>query len=267
MTGSRFCPPALRRRESFPRYRAAHTVDTVTPPPFPRSDAVPPPDFAPLVARALALVPDGARLGLGTGHAAAAFVEALGVKVRAGFRVVGVPTSEATAHLAARLGIPLTTLDETPELDLAVDGADEVDPRGDLIKGFGGALIRERIVAASARRFVVLVGHEKLVPALGARGKLPDEIVPFARGPATRQLAAMGLRPELRRLNGEAVVTDNGDYILDCAIGPLTDPAAVERAVHALPGVVGTGLFLGMDPTVLVLGPDGTVTEHPRPER
>ena len=228
---------------------------------------MPPLDFAPLAARALELVPDGCKLGLGTGHAAAAFVEALGVKVRAGLRVVGVPTSEATAHLAARLGIPLTTLDETPELDLAVDGADEVDPHGDLIKGFGGALIRERIVAASARRFVVLVGREKLVPALGARGKLPVEIVPFARGPATRQLAALGLRPALRLLDGRPLVTDNGDYILDCAVGPLTDPAALERRIRALPGVVGTGLFLGMNPTVLVLGPDGTVTEHPRPER
>ncbi len=228
---------------------------------------MPPLDFAPLAARALELVPDGAKLGLGTGHAAAAFVEALGVKVRAGFRVVGVPTSEATAQLAARLGIPLTTLDETPELDLAVDGADEVDPNGDLIKGFGGALIRERIVAASARRFVVLVGQEKLVPALGARGKLPVEIVPFARGPAARQLAALGLRPELRRRDGQPLVTDNGDYILDCAVGPLSDPAALEARIRALPGVVGTGLFLGMDPTVLVLGPDGTVTEHPRPER
>ena len=226
-----------------------------------------PTDFAPLVARALALIPDGSALGLGTGHAAAAFVEALGVKVRAGFRVVGVPTSEATAELAARLGIPLTTLDETPELDFAIDGADEVDPHGDLVKGFGGALIRERIVAASARRFVVLVGHEKLVPVLGTRGKLPVEVVPFARGPATRQLAALGLRPELRRRDGRPLVTDNGDFILDCAVGPLPDPAALEARVRSIPGVVGTGLFLGMNPTVLVLGPDGTVTVHPHPER
>ena len=216
---------------------------------------------------ALALVEPGMKLGLGSGSTASRFVALLGAKVSAGLRVIAVPTSEATRAQAQALGVPLTTLDETPELDLAVDGADEVDPRGDLIKGFGGALIRERIVAASARRFVVLVGHEKLVPALGARGKLPVEIVPFARGPATRQLAALGLRPELRRVNGQVVVTDNGDYILDCAVGPLTDPVATERAVHALPGVVGTGLFLGMNPTVLVLGPDGTVTEHPRPER
>ena len=226
-----------------------------------------PTDFAPLVARALALVPPGAAVGLGTGRAAAAFVEALAVAVRGGFRVVGVPTSEATADLARRLGVPLTTLDETPELDVAIDGADEVDPHGDLIKGYGGALVRERIVAAAALHFVVLVGSEKLVPVLGSRGKLPVEIVPFARGPATRQLAALGLRPELRQRDGKPVVTDNGDLILDCGVGPLTDPAALEAILRAVPGVVGTGLFLGLNPTVLVLGPDGTVTEHPRPER
>ena len=226
-----------------------------------------PTDFAPLVAHALALIPDGAALGLGTGRAAAAFVEALAVKVRGGFRVVGVPTSEATAELARRLGVPLTTLDETPELDFAIDGADEVDPRGDLIKGYGGALVRERIVAGAARRFVVLVGSEKLVPALGGRGKLPVEIVPFARGPVARRLLTLGLRPELRQRDGQPVVTDNGDWILDCAVGVLSDPAGLEAELRATPGVVGTGLFLGMAPTVLVLGPDGTVTEHPHPER
>ena len=226
-----------------------------------------PTDFGPLVAKALALVPDGSALGLGTGRAAAAFVEGLAVKVRGGFRVVGVPTSEATADLARRLGVPLTTLDETPELDAAIDGADEVDPAGDLIKGYGGALVRERIVAAAARRFIVLVGSEKLVPVLGSRGKLPVEIVPFARGPATRRLAALGLRPELRQRDGTPVVTDNGDLILDCGVGPLADPAGLEAMLRAVPGVVGTGLFLGLNPTVLVLGPDGTVTEHPRPER
>jgi ribose 5-phosphate isomerase A len=226
-----------------------------------------PTDFAPLVARALALVPPGAAVGLGTGRAAAAFVEALAVAVRGGFRAVGVPTSEATADLARRLGVPLTTLDETPELDVAIDGADEVDPAGDLVKGYGGALVRERIVAAAARRFVVLVGSEKLVPVLGSRGKLPVEIVPFARGPATRRLAALGLRPELRQRDGKPVVTDNGDLILDCGVGPLADPAVLEAMLRAVPGVVGTGLFLGLNPTVLVLGPDGTVTEHPRPER
>ena len=224
-------------------------------------------DFAPLVAHALALIPDGSALGLGTGRAAAAFVEALAVKVRAGLRVVGVPTSEATAELARRLGVPLTTLDETPELDFAIDGADEVDPYGDLIKGYGGALVRERIVAGAARRFVVLVGSEKLVPALGSRGKLPVEIVPFARGPVSRRLLTLGLRPELRQRDGRPVVTDNGDWILDCGVGVLSDPACLEADLRATPGVVGGGLFLGMAPTVLVLGPDGRVTEHPHPER
>ncbi len=228
---------------------------------------MPPTDSAPLVAHALALIPDSSALGLGTGRAAAAFVEALAVKVRGGLRVVGVPTSEATAELARRLGVPLTTLDETPELDFAIDGADEVDPYGDLIKGYGGALVRERIVAGAARRFVVLVGSEKLVPALGSRGKLPVEIVPFARGPVARRLLTLGLRPELRQRDGRPVVTDNGDWILDCGVEVLRDPARLEADLRATPGVVGTGLFLGMAPTVLVLGPDGRVTEHPHPER
>jgi len=228
---------------------------------------MPPPDFGPLVERALDFAPAGSRVGLGTGRAAAAFVEALAARVRGGLRVVAVPTSEATADLARRLGVPLTTLDETPELDVAIDGADEVDPAGDLIKGYGGALVRERIVAAAARRFVILVGHEKLVPVLGTRGKLPVEVVPFARGPAARRLAALGLRPELRCRDGRPVVTDNGDYILDCGTGPLADPARLEADLRDIPGVVGTGLFLGMTPTVLVLHSDGTVAQYPPAER
>ena len=220
-----------------------------------------PPDFGPLVERALALVAPGDRLGLGTGHAAAAFVEALGARVRAGLSVVGVPTSEETAALARSVGVPLTTLDETPELDLAVDGADEVDPAGDLVKGYGGALVRERIVAAAAQRFVVLVGAEKLVPVLGTRGRLPVEVVPFARWSAARHLLALGLRSELRALAGTPFLTDNGNVILDCGTGPIARPADLEAKIRAVPGVVGTGLFLGLKPTVLVLAADGTVSQ------
>src|SRR4051812_29118900 len=133
--------------------------------------------------RALELVPDGAVVGLGTGRAATAFIVALGERVRAGLRVRGVPTSQASADLAHQLGIPLTTLDEVEAIDVAVDGADEVDPRCDLIKGYGGALVREKIVAAAARQFVVLVGPDKLVAELGARGKLPVEVLPFGAAP------------------------------------------------------------------------------------
>ncbi len=202
---------------------------------------------------ALGLVSDGQTLGLGTGRAAAAFVDVLGERVRKGLRVRGVPTSIATAEQAARLGIPLVTLDEAGELDIAFDGADEVDPNLDCIKGYGGALVREMIVAASARRFVVLVGAEKLVAALGERGKIPIEIVPYALPLARRRIEALGLAPVVRtKPDGSAYVTDNGNWILDCGSRPLRDAAAVERALRALPGVVGTGLFLGMANVVLV---------------
>jgi len=202
---------------------------------------------------ALGLVSDGQTLGLGTGRAAAAFVDALGERVRKGLRVRGVPTSVATAEQATRLGIPLVTLEEAGELDLAFDGADEVDPNLDCIKGYGGALVREMIVAASARRFVVLVGAEKLVASLGERGKIPVEVVPYALPLVRRRIEALDLAPAVRsRADGAPYVTDNGNWILDCGTRPLRDAAAVERAIRVLPGVVGTGLFLGMANVVLV---------------
>lgn len=203
--------------------------------------------------RALEYVKDGQTLGLGTGRAAAAFVDALGDKVRAGLRVRGVPTSNATAEQAKKLGIPLVTLEEAGELDVAFDGADEVDPNLDCVKGYGGALVREMIVAASARRFVVLVGAEKLVSALGERGRIPVEIVPYALPVARRKLEALGVSPVVRKkASGESYVTDNGNWILDCGTKALADAAAFERSARALPGVVGTGLFLGMADTVIV---------------
>jgi ribose 5-phosphate isomerase A len=213
--------------------------------------------------RALELILDGAVVGLGTGRAATAFIASLGERVKAGLRVRGVPTSQASADLASRLGIPLTTLDEVEAIDVAVDGADEVDPGCDLIKGYGGALVREKIVAAAARQFVVLVTPEKLVPSLGARGRLPVEVVPFGVALARRHLEALGLAPEVRRGDAGAFVTDNGNHILDCRVGPLDRPVALDQAIHAIPGVVGTGLFLGMAQLVLV--DDGGAVRELRP--
>src|SRR5204863_7691004 len=143
-------------------------------------------------------VASGQVVGLGTGHAATAFVRALAQRVAAGLDVRGVPTSEATAALARGLGIKLLTPDDIETIDVAVDGADEVDPRGDLIKGYGGALLREKVVATMARRFVVLVGREKLVPLLGSRGRLPVEVVPFGAPLCRDRLARLGLRPVVR---------------------------------------------------------------------
>ena len=203
--------------------------------------------------RAIDYVRDGQTLGLGSGRAAAAFVEVLGEKVRAGLRVRGVPTSAATGELATQAGIPLVTLADAGELDVAFDGADEVAPNLDLVKGYGGALVRERIVAASARRFVVLVGAEKLVSTLGERGRIPIEIVPYALPLARRQLASLGLEPVLRtQSDGTPYVTDNGNWILDCGTHAVPDAAALEMRARAVPGVVGTGLFLGMANVVLV---------------
>ena len=209
-----------------------------------------------LAARALEQVRDGLRLGLGSGRAASSFVRALGARVREGLRVRGVPTSEATGHLARELGVPLAGLDEGL-LDLTVDGADEVDPRLDLIKGYGGALVRERIVAAASRRVVILVGREKLVPVLGSRGRLPVEVLPFAAPLTIRELADLGCRPALRLEAGQPCVTDNGNWIVDCGVRRIEAPAAFARDLRALPGVVDTGLFIGVADLVLVADATG----------
>jgi ribose 5-phosphate isomerase A len=223
-----------------------------------------PNDFHAIAAAALAMIPDGCVVGLGTGQAATAFIHALGERVKAGLRVRGIPTSDASANLAKQLGIPLTTFDEDANIDVAVDGADEVDPQLELIKGYGGALVREKIVAAAARRFVVLVGPEKLVPVLGARGKLPVEVVPFGLVLCRQRLGALGLDPQPRLRDGKPCVTDNGNLILDCGIKPLEAPAELEQAILAIPGVVGTGLFIGMAHTVLI-GRGNAVETRQRP--
>jgi ribose 5-phosphate isomerase A len=206
-----------------------------------------------IIERALELVANGFRIGLGSGRAAQAFVKALGRRLQDGnFRVQGVPTSEETARLARDQGIPLLTLAEAEILDLTVDGADEVDPNLDLIKGYGRALVREKIVAASSRRLVILVGDEKLVPQLGTRGRLPVEVVPFALPLCERRLSQLGCRPVASRQGDDLFVTDNGNYILDSGIDPIRDAPRLETDIRAIPGVVGTGLFLGMADTVLV---------------
>jgi ribose 5-phosphate isomerase A len=215
--------------------------------------------------RALELIEDGARVGLGSGRAAAAFVRRLAERVRTGLHVTGVPTSAATGRLARDLGIPLIDLDEGVELDLTIDGADEVAPNLDLVKGWGGALVRERIVAAASRRQVIVVGSEKLVAALGQRGRIPLELIPLARGLAMPRLRALGLRPGVRmEANGtRPVISDNGNLLVDCAPNEVLRDAHAARqldaALRAIPGVVDTGLFLGTAERVLVGHPDGRV--------
>ena len=196
-------------------------------------------------------------MGLGTGRAATAFIRTLGDRVSQGFRVRGVATSEVSAALARSLNIPLVGLDEAGTLDFDVDGADEVDPQGNLIKGLGGALLREKIIAAASRQFVILVGAEKLVPVLGTRAPLPIEVVPFGAGFCQRQLARLGLASQIREVDGRPFVTDNGNSILDCQIGPLDRPAEFEQRILSIPAVIDTGLFLGMARTVLIQHEDG----------
>jgi ribose 5-phosphate isomerase A len=210
-----------------------------------------------LALRALEYVPVRSVVGLGTGHAATAFIHALAEKSRQGFAVRGVPTSKASEQLARQLGIPLVGLDEVEAIDVDVDGADEVDPNCNLIKGYGGALVREKIVAAASRRLVILVGQEKLVPQLGSHGILPVEVIPFGLPLCTRRLAALGCRAQPRFHAGKLFVTDNGNQILDCRVQPIDRPEELNRAISDIPGVVGTGLFIGLPTTVLVQKGDG----------
>jgi ribose 5-phosphate isomerase A len=207
----------------------------------------------------------GMRLGLGTGSTAWHFVDLLGQRVRDGFECICVPTSEVTAAQARDIGIPLTTLDETPELDLTVDGADEIGPGLSLIKGGGAALLREKIVAAASRKMVVIADTSKRVETLG-RFPLPIEVNRFglkateqAVGWVMRQHGATGELRLRRRDDGSEVVTDGGHLLLDAFFGRILDPEALSRDLHAVPGVVEHGLFLNMCTRVYLAGPDGVV--------
>ena len=215
---------------------------------------------------AAALVEDGMRLGLGTGSTTAFAVEALGRRVREeGVQVSSVPTSFAAERLARAAGLPLVTLEDVDGLDLAMDGADEVDPALNLIKGRGAAHTREKIVASAAVRFVVLIDPSKQVAQLGAQWPVPVEIVPMAAAPVMRAIEALGGRPELRegeRKDGP-VVTDQGLWVVDARFDGIDDPPALSRALAELPGVLEHGLFLGLATDVLV-GRAGGEVEHLR---
>jgi ribose 5-phosphate isomerase A len=218
---------------------------------------VPPEVIDTLGAHALSLVKAGQTLGLGTGHAASAFIRALGARR---LKVRGVPTSRDSAQLAHSLGIEVVALDGKGAVDIDFDGADEVDPRLNLVKGWGGALVREKIVACASRKVVILVGAEKLVSRLGQRRKLPVEVVPFALHYVTRRIREIGMKPSARiGADGREFLSDNGNVILDCEVGPINGAARLERDLLAIPGVVGTGLFIGIADVVLVAYPDGSI--------
>ena len=216
--------------------------------------------------RALDFIREGDVVGLGSGRASTEFIKLLGARVKAGFKVRGVPTSDGSAALATQLGIPLLTVEEGMPIAVTVDGADEVDPNLDLIKGYGRALVREKVVAAASKKLVILVGPGKQVPMLGSHGKLPIEVVPFALPVCRERLKALGCDPILWADADGPKKTDNGNYILDCKVGPLLDANDFEARAEAVPGVVGTGLFLGMANVVLIGDDDfNLVSEKTRP--
>lgn len=214
---------------------------------------------------ALDFVADGMRLGIGSGSTAECFVRALAERVAGGMKIVGVATSERTARLCEELKVPTASLDEMPELDLAIDGADEVDPELRLIKGGGGALLREKIVAAAASRFVVIADASKRVDVLGAF-PLPVEVNGFgltATYLGVRRVAErLGLKGEirLRQKGAEAFITDNGHLILDASFGRIPNAEALSDALHGVPGVVEHGLFLKLARAAVIAGADGVTT-------
>ena len=214
-------------------------------------------------ARALEEVRDGMRLGLGTGSTAKHFVELLGERVRAGLKVIGVPTSEATRADAMRCGVPLTTLDEIDHLDLTVDGADEIDPAFNLIKGGGGALLREKIVAAASARMIVIADDSKWVGTLG-RFPLPVEVIPFGLAATRRAIATAfadcgvaGPMAVRNAKDGHVFVTDGGHWIVDAHLGSIKEPERLAKALNAIPGVVEHGLFIGLASTAVLAGGGG----------
>ena len=206
---------------------------------------------------ALDFIHDGAFVGLGTGSTVKYFLLALGKRVQAGLRIQGVPTSHETAALAKQLQIPLLPEQEEWTLDVAVDGADQVDPQFHLIKGGGGALLREKIVAAAARTFIVLVDHTKCVPVLGKPMPVPVEVTPFGWPQSAKQLQALGGIPTLREKQGTVFETDGGHYILDFLVDSIKDPVQLEALLNRIPGVVENGLFVNRTSTVIIGSPDG----------
>lgn len=211
--------------------------------------------------RAVAFVRSGMVVGLGTGSTAVYAVRRIGVLLADGQlqRIVGIPTAEVTAREAERCGVPLGSLDDHPSVDVTIDGADEIDPALNLIKGLGGALLREKIVAAASRRLVIVADESKRVAQLATRAPVPVEVIPFARRPVADYLASLGARVVVRQRDGRPFVTDEGNVILDCHFAGLSDPREMAQLIRFQPGVVEHGLFLGMATEAVVAGAGGVV--------
>lgn len=213
--------------------------------------------------KAVEFVRDGMIVGLGTGSTAKHMLIALGERVRGGMKLRGVATSQGTAILAKEAGIPLLDTENRWEIDVAIDGADQVDPHFNLIKGGGGALLKEKIVAASAKQFVVMIDHTKQVPVLGGSFPLPIEIIPFGWGSTAREIEALTKsRVILRERNGAPFRTEAGHLIVDAHIDSIDRPGELETALNLIPGVVETGLFVGRTNVLIVGTPQGVHTFH-----
>ena len=208
----------------------------------------------------LRFINDGDIVGLGTGSTVYYTLQFIGEQVRQGLKILGIATSKQTEKIAADLGIPLTTLDEHQNIDVDIDGADEIDPQMSLIKGGGGAFLREKIVASAAKKLVIVADSTKQVSVLG-KVPVPVEVVPFAQALVAKEIKSLGASVQLRQnKNGKVYVTDESHHILDCNFGQIADPRGLERELEDIPGVLGHGLFVGMADVVLV-GKDDSVVD------
>ena len=207
--------------------------------------------------KAAGYITDGMVLGLGTGSTVYYTIVKLGEMVKEGLDVIGIPTSLETERLARELGIPLSTLEEHPVIDLTIDGADEVDDNLNLIKGGGGALLREKIVASASQREIIVADERKLVNRLGERFYVPVEVIPFSETIVMRNLESMGVKPEIRMRGNEKYITDNGNIIIDCHTGAIDDAESLEMELNSIPGVVENGIFIGLADMAIVATQNG----------
>jgi ribose 5-phosphate isomerase A len=210
--------------------------------------------------KAVEYVENGMILGLGTGSTTYWAIQRIGQRIKEGLKIRAVASSEKSAELARKIGISLTSFSEIDFINLTIDGADEVDKNRNLIKGGGGALLREKIIASNSERLIIVVDESKMVKDLG-KFPLPVEVVQFASSLTLKKISGLGCEPILRMKDGREFITDNGNYIVDCNFRSIIDPAALNLELHQMPGVVETGLFVGMSPTIIVGHANGEVKQ------